>query len=324
MKSIEELRALYENELKDKLRLLEKKRLKVRNKFIILIAVVIVAVACFIFASEQQGLSFLNYIGVLAIIGLIVLFVIANKAKGEYRKAFKENVVRAIVNLINTEWSYNPDGCISSEEYTRSKLFTKRYDRYKGDDLVTGAIDKTDFRISELHTEYKTETRDSKGNTKTTWHTIFKGLFAHLDFNKEIKGETLVLPDTAERLFGNFGKKLQSWTSGSRELIKMENREFEKLFVVYGTDQIEARYILTPAMMEAMIRIVEVYGKQVFFSFIGNRVFFAISIREDLFEPRIFSSGVKFEDIEKMNRHFGIIETLIQELNLNTRIWTKE
>jgi len=324
MKSIEELRALYENELKDKLRLLEKKRLKVRNKFIILIAVVIVAVACFVFASEQHGLSFLNYIGVLAIIGLIVLFVIANKAKGEYRKAFKENVVRAIVNLINTEWSYNPDGCISSEEYTRSKLFTKRYDRYKGDDLVTGAIDKTDFRVSELHTEYKTETRDSKGNTKTTWHTIFKGLFAHLDFNKEIKGETLVLPDTAERLFGNFGKKLQSWTSGSRELIKMENREFEKLFVVYGTDQIEARYILTPAMMEAMIRIVEVYGKQVFFSFIGNRVFFAISIREDLFEPRIFSSGVKFEDIEKMNRHFGIIETLIQELNLNTRIWTKE
>ena len=104
----------------------------------------------------------------------------------------------------------------------------------------------------------------------------------------------------------------------------MENVAFEKLFVVYGTDQIEARYILTPAIMEAMIRIVEVYGKRVHFSFIGSRVYVAIMIDQDLFEPRIFSSGVRFEDVERMNRNFGIIETLIHEMNLNTRIWTKD
>jgi hypothetical protein len=77
-------------------------------------------------------------------------------------------------------------------------------------------------------------------------------------------------------------------------------------------------------MMEAMIRIVEVYGKKVYFSFIGSRVYFAIMISRDLFEPRIFTSGVRFEDVERMNRNFGIIETLIHEMNLNTRIWTKD
>lgn len=323
MKSNEELRALYDNDLKDKLASLEAMRKKVRNKTIIMGLLLVVTIASFLL-QDNQGFEFLLFVGIAGVIGIIVAAVIFNKDKGVYRREFKEKVVRAIVNMINSGWQYNPDGFISPDEYYSSKLFTKRHDRYKGDDLVTGAIEKTDFRVSELHTEYKTETTDSKGRKKTSWHTIFKGLFVHLDFNKEIKGETLVLPDTAEKLFGSFGKKLQSWGSGSRELVKMENVEFEKLFVVYGTDQIEARYILTPAMMQAMIRIVEVYGKKVYFSFIGSRVYFAIMIRRDLFEPRIFSSGVRFEDVERMNRNFGIIQTLIHEMNLNTRIWTKQ
>ena len=202
-------------------------------------------------------------------------------------------------------------------------MFPKSVDRYKGDDLVSGVIEKTDFRVSELHTEYRSESTDSDGNRKTTWHTIFKGLFAHIDFNKEIKGETLVLPDTAEKLFGSFGKKLQSMSSRGK-LIKLENVEFEKLFVVYGSDQIEARYILTPTMMEAMVNIVKRYSKEVFFSFIGSRVYFAIGFKDDLFEPRIFKSGVRFKDMQKMNEQFGIIQNIIHEMNLNTRIWTKD
>lgn len=323
MKSNEELRALYDNDLRDKLAALEALRIQVRNRTILLGFLVLVTIASFVMSGEE-GFSYLVFIGVAGVIGILWAIFAWRKDQGLYRKEFKENVVRAIIALINPDWNYDPDGYIYPEEYYRSKLFTRQHDRYKGDDLVTGAIDKTDFRVSELHTEYKTQTTDSKGHTKTTWHTIFKGLFVHLDFNKEIKGETLVLPDTAEKLFGSFGRKLQSWGSGNRELIKLENVEFEKLFVVYGTDQVEARYILTPAMMEAMIRIVEVYGRKVYFSFIGSRVYFAIMINRDLFEPRIFSSGVRFEDVERMNRNFGIIGTLIHEMNLNTRIWTKQ
>ena len=49
------------------------------------------------------------------------------------------------------------------------------------------------------------------------------------------------------------GQKLQSFTTAfsKRQLIKLEDPEFEKLFAVYGDDQIEARYILTPALMQA-------------------------------------------------------------------------
>ncbi len=59
-----------------------------------------------------------------------------------------------------------------------------------------------------------------------------------------------MLPDFAEKLLGKFGQKFQkSFTHG--KLVKLENPEFEKEFVVYSSGQQEARYILTPVMMEA-------------------------------------------------------------------------
>ncbi len=35
-------------------------------------------------------------------------------------------------------------------------------------------------------------------------------------------------------------------------------------------------------------------------------------------------SGVNFKDTEEMYHLFGLNETIIHEMNLNTRIWTKE
>lgn len=323
MKSIEELQKLYETELKPNLESLEDQRKSLKKKTIFIIAIIVVFALIFLgsqFYPVVSSLLFLFPVGLVAIGFLVYKIYVGKKL---YRTAFKESVVRKIVELINPTWNYSPTGHISHGYYQTSKLFPKSVDRYKGDDLVTGVIEKTDFRISELHTEYKSETTDSEGRRKTTWHTIFKGLFAHIDFNKEIKGETLVLPDTAEKMFGSFGKRFQKM-SGRGKLIQMDNVEFEKEFVVYGSDQIEARYVLTPTMMEAILSLKKQFGKEVYFSFIGSRVYFGMEFKKDLFEPRIFKSGVQFEDMRRMNEQFSVIETIIHEMNLNTRIWTKE
>ncbi len=320
MKSLEELRNLFETQLKPALLSLETLRKKLMYKYILFILGILVSFAIPFFFGHQ--IHALMYVGIGGVLLFIFLLVMLNGQKRIYRAEFKQKVVKEIVNLINPEWNYQPDGRISEMDYNRSELFTTRYDRYQGDDRVFGSIDKTDFEFSELHTEYKTTTTKD-GKTEEHWHTIFKGIFAHADFNKEIKGKTLVLPDTAEKLFGGFGKKLQSLSSRG-QLVKMENVEFEKLFVVYGSDQIESRYILTPTMMEALINIRKTYGKNVYFSFIGSRVYFAISFNKDLFEPHIFKSGVRFEDVQQMNDQISIIQTLVNEMNLNTRIWTKD
>ncbi len=110
---------------------------------------------------------------------------------------------------------------------------------------------------------------------------------------------------------------------GSLELVKLENPEFEKVFSVYGSSQQEARYIITPVMMEAMVQIYRLYRRKMSFSFIGANVYCAIPMYRNNFEPK-FWRRVKYRDVEAMFFLFSLIETIIREMNLNTRIWTKE
>jgi hypothetical protein len=130
-------------------------------------------------------------------------------------------------------------------------------DRYRGEDYIEGVIDKTDIRLSELHTEYRQVTYDSKGRRREHWVTIFRGLFISADFHKHFHGVTLVLPDTEQSWLGGFGQWLQSISAklGNQpgELVKMEDPEFERLFKVFSTDQVEARYILTPNMIRRIV-----------------------------------------------------------------------
>jgi hypothetical protein len=240
-----------------------------------------------------------------------------------YRIAFKGHVVAQIVKAVNPSWTYNPERAISPEIYRYSDMFRTDVDRYRGDDLVAGVIDKTDFECSELHTEYKQVSTDSKGRRHERWVTVFKGLFFHADFNKAFKGRTYVSPDMAENIFGKFGQTLQRF-SGPAPLVKLENVEFEKAFVVHATDQIEARYILTPTIMEAMLRIKQLRNCDVHFSFVGSRVFCALSISGDLFEPKIFREVSNLGEVQDMYSLFKLNEVIVGELNLNTRIWTKD
>jgi len=320
-----QLENLYNTQLKSKLHGLEGLRKKVKRGQIFGVSLLILAFILFgrvsiALENHSEALPFLA-VSPVAIFGVIVL-VRTYKKRMSYREKFKNEVVREIVNVIDPDWKYEPNQCISNSEYRSSDLFRQSVDRYRGDDLICGKIDKTDFRCSELHTEYKTVTTDKDGRRKETWHTIFKGLFFHADFNKEIKGKTYIEPDTAERLFGKFGQKLQ--TSSKGKLVKLENPEFEKIFAVFGTDQTEARYILTPTIMEALVNIYKMYKRRMHISFIGSRVYIAMSFTKNLFEPKIFSSGVNFKEIEFMYNLFMVNQTIIQELNLNTRIWTKE
>ncbi|MEN8187345.1 MAG: DUF3137 domain-containing protein [Bacteroidota bacterium] len=322
---LEEIKDLYTNQLKHKLLGLERTRKNVLTLYIFAIVLIFVPVAVYFLFKNSPDVHFSRFFPILilgALSGVVFIFMAIKKHR-VYRAIFKKEVVSRIVHAIDPEWSYQADACLSQIEYSSSDLFRTAFDRYNGDDLISGVIESTDFRCSELHTEYKTTTTDSKGKSRTEWHTIFKGLFFHADFNKEFFGKTYVVPDQMEKLFGKFGQNIQRYT-GNADLVKLENPEFEKYFVVHATDQIEARYILTPTMMEAMVKLRKEYNRSIHISFSGSRVYCAFSFGEDLFEPRVFKSGVNFKDIETIYNLFMINATIIKELNLNTRIWTKK
>lgn len=317
MKTKEDLKQLYDAELQPQLKEMESLRKRIKR--------------IWRGAKVAGGLAVLLYLSkgdsgmLLAITILFAAIAIGLGIWGltkylPYRSAFKKEVVTKIVHLINPDYKYDPTRHISQADFDNSELFNHHSDRCKGDDFVSGVIEKTDFQFSELMAEYKTvSTKD--GKRETQWHPIFKGLFFHADFNKSLTSSTFVLPDTAEKLLGKFGQKFQKSISKGK-LVKLENPEFEKEYVVYSSSQQEARYILTPTMMEAMVNIKRELKFKMHFSFVKERVYCAISFKKALFEPNI-RKGIKFSDVEEMYQLFNLIETIIHEMNLNTRIWTK-
>jgi len=268
----------------------------------------------------------------LGIALLIVGVAYASKAS-EWRNTFKTRVMTRLVKLFHPSLNYYPNRAIAKQEYRLSMLFhnSPDPDRYRGEDYIEGVIDKTDIRLSELHTEYRQVTYDSKGNRREYWVTIFRGLFISADFHKHFHGITLVLPDTEQSWLGGLGQWLQSISAklGNQpgELVKMEDPEFERLFKVFSTDQVEARYILTPNMIRRIVEFRNRTQSQVRVSFIASRVFVAIPTSHNHFEPpSLLAPADKLLDPATLAQYFEELKfalAVVDELNLNTRIWTK-
>lgn len=314
MKNINELKKFYENELVADIKALEEERKKIAKKVVFynIIFSISLFISFFIFAVLFV-FAFLLFIGII----FLWVFLCFKTTKG-YKSNFKSMVIERIIKFIDENLNYSPAQCIPQSLYMSSRLFLKTPDKYFGDDYVYGKIDKTQLEFSELHTQYVT--RDSKG--RTTSHTIFKGVFFVSNFNKNFKGITMVLPDTAQKMFGNvFGNIFQSWNKFRGELIKMDDPEFEKLFVVYGSDQIEARYILSTSLMRRILDYKNKIKKNIYLSFIDNKLFFAISYYKNLFEPKLFKTLLDFNLIKEYYEDLELTISIVEELNLNTRLW---
>ena len=241
----------------------------------------------------------------------------------DYVHAFKVNVIKKILGYMAPDLTYCPKGHVPKWQIVASRLFSKHPDRVKGDDLVQGRVGETNMQFSEIHAEAKDESTSSSGTRHRRWSTIFRGLFFIADFNKKFSGKTLVLPDTAEQFLGSMGSLFQSLNVTRGELIKMDDPEFEKYFVVYGDDQIEARYILSTSLMRRIIEFRRKTGRRICLSFVSSHVYVAVPYRRRLFEPRVFRSVLGFKGIEQYLEDFQLFTGIVEDLNLNTRIWTK-
>jgi hypothetical protein len=254
--------------------------------------------------------------------GLIAAGIAYSSKAQEYRGTYKLLIVDRVVQIVGSELRYLPKNHISESEYDASRLF-RSADRFNGEDLVQGRVGATQLQFSEIHAEYKTT--NSKG--QTSWHTIFDGVLFIADFNKHFNGMTIVKPDNAERLLGRLGQSLQAFGDridfDNRELVKLEDPEFEKMFAVSSTDQIEARYILSPSMMRRLLELRARHGNELHISFITNRVYLALPQNRDLFEPPSMRTPLTVDAVRRIIADLQSVLCIVEELDLNTRIWSK-
>ncbi len=321
MTSKESFDSLYSTRLLPALQSLEQERKTALKTFWTALAILLTEIPLTLIAlSIGHPAAFLILIP--SLLFAILQFIKYGKKKTTYALAFKQKVIGSMVTAMSEQLSYTPGACISLSEYVASGIFRSRIDRYTGDDLIAGTLGVTAVKFSEVHHEEKQVTTDSKGHRRETWVTIFKGIFFIADFNKNFKGSTFIGPDIGDSFFG-IGRLFEKWTTGKGDLVKLESPEFEKYFTAYSTDQVEARYILSTTMMERLVQFRKKADGNLHLSFVQSNVYIALSVREALFEPNIFSSGLQPAYLKKYYDYLELITGIVDDLQLNQRIWGK-
>ncbi|MGJ3250883.1 MAG: DUF3137 domain-containing protein [Elainellaceae cyanobacterium] len=315
LKTLTTFRRHYDNELYQRLAVFESQRKKI----------VLTLIAISLAMAAVVGLLSLALSGLLPHLiagGAVIYILIYRGVIKNYRREFKHKIIRQIVQFIdpsgNLTYSLHPVGQSNRGAFINSWLFQKSApDRFKEEDCVEGSWGDTTIFFSEIHAEK--EVRDGDGDRQ--YKTIFKGLFFQANFNKSFNGRTIVIPDVAERWFGGLGKAFQSINQTRGELIQLEDPEFERLFAVYGNDQIEARYILSTSLMRRLVELRKKVNRDLYVAFVANQIYIAVRSHKDLFEPRIFRSVLDFAPAQEYFETLQMMIGIVEDLNLNLRIW---
>ena len=321
MKNLSHLTDFYYKVLYKPLQKLEEDRKQLRHRIVVvgvLFTLFTLFIYSFVFTATNGDSDIMMFFafGYFALGSIIYKMLIK-----DYTKEFKDKIIAPLIEEIDTNLNYSASQHISQKLFRDSKIFNSRIDRFGGNDFVHGKIDDVSIEFSDIHAEKRH--KNSKG--KDNWSTIFQGLFIVAEFHKNFKGHTVILPDTAQSTFGDLiGGWLQSKNASREELVKMDNPEFEKAFVVYASDQIEARYILSHTLMDKLLHFKKRSKHPIYISFIRESIHMAIEYNKDLFEPSIFHSlldyKIAMEYVQTLHLCIGIID----ELKLNQKLWSKQ
>ena len=319
MKTLSELTEVYYKTLYPTLEKLEEQRKSIRYRMVVG-GIIISVIVVFIIKSFEFVIS--NNPDILIFIGMGYIMVMAFGYKfmtKDYKVEFKQKVIEPLIGMIDKNLHYSSDTHIPKSFFERSKFFS-RVDKFDGDDYVSGTVDGIRLDFSDVIA--KRRHKDKNGHDE--YSTIFQGLFIVAEFNKDFSGRTIVLPDTAQSLFGDLvGGWMQSNNIRRDELVKMDNNEFEKAFVVYATNQIEARYILSHTIMSKLLNLKKRSKHPLYVSFVGKHIHIAIEYNKDLFEPSIFHSLLEYKIAMEYVQTLHLAIGIVQELKLNQKLWSK-
>ncbi len=331
MKSLEEFREFYEKSLKKELEPLELERIAINNKktgyikALILVLFAIVAMITPLVITQIIPKDWYPFLGIIGVAYIFICFLALFPTYEGYNIEFKRIVIGNMVKFLGDDLEYFYNQNISLFEFDNAGLFTDKINNYKGEDLIRGIIHDekyekemgkekgTKIEFSEVDAKIEETYTDDNGITYTKQIPVFKGLFFRGEFNKNFSSKLLVVPST-------YKPKLQKDLSR----IKLEDVEFQKLFCTYGSDQHEARYILSPSLMKRLVEYVKKNKKWVAISFVESSIYVAIPYGKNLFECNIKKSLLDFEEIKGYYQDLQLAVSIVEELNLNYRIWTKE
>ena len=186
---------------------------------------------------------------------------------------------------------------IISSNFIKDSLLFKDFNPPYVDEEFSGRFTDTTFSLSEE--------KLTVGHGKNK-DTLFNGIFIAIRMHKPIHGHTVIFNCS-------FFKKP---SVSPLEKVEIEDPEFMKKNYIYSTDQIEARYILTPAFIERLKSLKMAFNTdRIDMAFFNEYALLAIHCPHNLFETFTINKPVTDTQIfdvfyDEMHALKNLIETL--------------
>ena len=278
-------------------------------------------------------------------VGVILVFYFDTNFVQSLKLQCMDKVVNAFGNL---KWM-NKSNLISDNEVVKSQLFSI-YNRRKACDAFQGKYNDVTFEISETEMWHESGSGKNrsvvqvfkgviikfKANKDIKATTIIATKGDHNIKNRCSLPILCIVSGWAACFFADNDMQFTSGTifwflvlaialfavlalidrfnKNTNEMdldeIKLEDPEFTKKYKAYSTDQIEGRYLITPAFMQRFKNIQTAFGtNKVKCSFYGDDLMFAISTRKNLFEiGNLFCS---LNNPKQMTKFFDELSSII-------------
>lgn len=279
-------------------------RVKIRN---IAIGAVAIGAALALTGYLAGGFDAAYFLGALvAMVGMGW----ANHIRQKMIDTLKGEMNGALARSLGLDYQVAP---VSGAEFDLAAEYDllPSYDDCTLQDQWSGQIEGTDFLLYEAKL---TETRGSGKNRRTV--TVFRGILLRMHFARDFLGSTLVRRDGFK--FTLFGDS-KSYQGETLERIKMVDPRFEDAFDVYGSDAVEARYLVHPAYCERLLELErDFYGEQLVALFHKGDLLVTIQT-EDMFESATLDSSKDQVRLGQTIDQFAAIARLIRTLNERPR-----
>ena len=280
MKSFNEI---YEKVYKESNKPLEQARNKATNGLMTFIFIVITIGVMLSVMIKSFLFTFLAFI-------IVLLYIAFSKNRRNYNKLFKEKVIKTFVKEYSSSLEYLPNKNILKLTYIKGEF--ERPDRFFSEDLIIGTLEDGN-KISMAEVESQIGSRDEDGNVE--YMTVFYGLFAEIKLNKTVLANIKIRKNTFELI-------------KPKDKVEMDSSEFEKIFNVYGTNQIITMQLLTSDVMQMLIDFKE-----------QNKFTPEITIKENNMYIR-FDTGEVFEanmlkkalDYDTLLKYYNIINFTLE------------
>ncbi len=300
----------YDEKIKPILQEVEEERLvqykvyKKRQAIAVPVIVVIIVLSIFLMVGLGSGSMDLGWV-VFVICGAIWMGWVRAPLR-KYKTEVKSKFMPVVCSFFG-DLTYSVKGFVDRPWWLSLDIIP-RYNKIETEDFIDGMYKKFKIHMNEMILKRTT----GYGKRRRTV-TVFKGLVIVIGFPKSFKGKTVLKRDK-----GRFANWIDAISDLER--IELEDPEFESIFEVYSSDQVEARFLLTTAFMERLLSLagLRTGGKakpSVQCEFYKSELVIMIPSTKDLFEPQsIDKSALDHDDIhmflQQMDEVFQLIDVL--------------